>query len=435
GIGYRLQPEDFGFSKYLLEHRDLGWVVGTQPVYPIPGDNCGQRNQLGLTAEGWFAIDEMMRLGIMIDIDHMSQETVRQVFEHVVRRGGWGGYPINSGHNGFRTTANGPVTENDNENSRTEQDYRALIAFGGMIGLGHGGNATGFVNSFRRASQITQGRNVAIGTDANGFYALAAPEANPNNQVDYNNFPRYESPRGVFWDINKSGFAHYGMFPDFIRNWQSLSEAPMTPTELASFNSTAEDFVQMWELCQKRSREIFGSLPNTRTFTPETIVNLCPNVLQRGNRTLEGDIGISGDITLQISPDGNRLEGIINISIRETGADRTNVTGSWVRTLYTAPNGMRISSVNTRRRVNINQTVSRTSGVLRSFSCPHPVIPYNIGSAYEHIFAPNNYSFFNRIILQAFTGANSISIDADCECETRISNIHFNPISITLVSN
>lgn len=252
-IGYKLGREPFKefLQADLLRSRGLGWIIDHQPTYPIPCLPCGQRNSLGLTEEGKIAIDEMMRLGMMIDIDHMSEQAVRETITHITNRAGTAGYPINSGHNGLRTITDRPSAE-ANENSKTESQYRTILNFGGMIGLGHGGSATGFVNSFRNVSRIAQGRNVAIGTDVNGFYPLAEPD--PAARITYNlSFPRYESPIGRPWDINTDGFAHYGLFPDYIKSWES---AGMTPSEKEIFFSSAEYFAQMWEKCERRKSAV-----------------------------------------------------------------------------------------------------------------------------------------------------------------------------------
>jgi microsomal dipeptidase-like Zn-dependent dipeptidase len=60
----------------------------------------GHVNSNGLTPLGEAAIDEMMKLGMMIDIDHMSERSMTRTIELAERRSG--GYPLNMGHNGIR---------------------------------------------------------------------------------------------------------------------------------------------------------------------------------------------------------------------------------------------------------------------------------------------------------------------------------------------
>ena len=48
------------------------------PIYPDPGLHHGHRNSLGLTDAGRLAVDYMMKRGMIIDIDHMSEKAVAE---------------------------------------------------------------------------------------------------------------------------------------------------------------------------------------------------------------------------------------------------------------------------------------------------------------------------------------------------------------------
>ena len=61
----------------------------------------------GLTSLGQYAVKAMMKQGMIIDIDHMSNaavETTLQIAEGVTRGVVGGGYPIMSGHRAFGTS-------------------------------------------------------------------------------------------------------------------------------------------------------------------------------------------------------------------------------------------------------------------------------------------------------------------------------------------
>lgn len=236
-----------------LRSRDLGRVIDHQPVWPVADAGCGHQNSLGLTSLGTSALRHMMDLGMIIDVDHMS----RRMVDGVVGLARSRNYPLNSGHNGpMATTCTSSVDHPDacNENARTAAQYQAIRELGGMVGLGHGGGATNFVRTYRQVHEAMGNRPVGIGTDVNGLEAMPGPDAAA--VVTYDTaFPRFNFPSGRAWDLNIDGFAHYGLFPDYIRAWQASPTATnrITPQELESFMSSAEQFRRMWSRSEQRS--------------------------------------------------------------------------------------------------------------------------------------------------------------------------------------
>jgi microsomal dipeptidase-like Zn-dependent dipeptidase len=196
----------------------------------------GHRNSLGLSARGRFAIRYMMKKGFLIDIDHMSEKTAAEALGMAVKAG----YPLNSGHNNPRGAAGA-------EGGRTLAQYAQLKQLGGMIGMGHGDKASDFVRSYREVAKIMAYSHVAIGTDVNGFYPL--PKKDESIHVVYDSALTRCKTGNRTWDINTDGFAHYGLFPDFIR---SCELAGMTAQEEKTFMASAEHFTQMWEKCEQR---------------------------------------------------------------------------------------------------------------------------------------------------------------------------------------
>ena len=71
-------------------------------------------NTLGLTSLGEDAVYEMMRLGMMIDIDHMSLLAVNRIMDMAEDVSCY--YPLNSGHNSFRD-----VRWENSENQRSKK--------------------------------------------------------------------------------------------------------------------------------------------------------------------------------------------------------------------------------------------------------------------------------------------------------------------------
>lgn len=201
----------------------------------------GHRNILGLTEKGRPAIRYMMEKGFMIDIDHMSEKMANGVLELAVEMD----YPVNSGHNGVRDTA-------DHENSRTVAQYRTIQQLGGMAAAGNGEYASRFVREYRKVLAAGEFVSVAIGTDTGGFCPL--PQADSLARLDYAQLPLGPCTTGNrTWDINVDGVAHYGMWPDYIASWRA---AGMRSEELAAFMVSAEHFTRMWERCAARSKAL-----------------------------------------------------------------------------------------------------------------------------------------------------------------------------------
>jgi hypothetical protein len=75
------------------------------------------------------------------------------------------------------------------------------------------------------------------------------------NAMHGNNRPLVRSkagPRREF-DINLDGMAHYGMLPDFL---QDLRNVGLTAQDLAPLFRSAYDYIQTWDTCDQRAKEI-----------------------------------------------------------------------------------------------------------------------------------------------------------------------------------
>jgi hypothetical protein len=174
------------------------WPAGNNyPKYPNPGEApWGHKNARGLTPLGRFAVFHMMKKGMMIDVDHMSQRTIDEVFE--MAEANPVGYPLNSGHNSFRDQA----TEHRTENHRTGEQMARIRKLGGLFGVGYenssqygvvaqrqytvsyvendcGGTAKTVSQTYLQALEHMDAHNVALGTDINGLIADPARASVP----------------------------------------------------------------------------------------------------------------------------------------------------------------------------------------------------------------------------------------------------------------
>ena len=181
-------------------------LPGNYPIYPTEQDAPnGSRNQLGLTPLGHYAVTEMMKRGIMIDVDHMSQNTLDGVL--AIATNVPGGYPLNSGHNSFRELG----LHDRPENGRSPTQIEAIRSLGGLMGVGWenakdgsftvsfaddvtnaqvsvsqipndcAGTCKTFAQTYLLALEHLHGSNVAIGTDMDGFVVAPGPRFGPQS--------------------------------------------------------------------------------------------------------------------------------------------------------------------------------------------------------------------------------------------------------------
>ncbi|MCX4239416.1 membrane dipeptidase [Paraliomyxa miuraensis] len=237
---------DDGISKKIESGFDLfaslalGAAGGNQPT-----PNCahGFVNARGLTSLGRVALDEMMRHGMLIDIDHMSKKTVRDTLEYTKSTQ----YPLVSGHNGLRE-------KSGNENQRTKAEYQELARRGGIAGVGWGEMVAG--DWLRSATTVSSlGVQVALGSDVNGLVAMPGPAA----QCSKTPCVVYDAtlPRPTFgkktWNYNQDGVAHYGLVPDFLRDVERRQDGRKVVDTL--FNG-AEAVATMWGKAEDISEQM-----------------------------------------------------------------------------------------------------------------------------------------------------------------------------------
>jgi hypothetical protein len=248
------------------------------PTYPCASTTGpGQTNQLGLKEAGTFAIKEMMRRGMLIDIDHMSDISKNAAIKIATDVNGH--YPLNSGHaslRGFFPTS-GFQTPTDkkeiNEGSMSAAQYKAIGQLHGMAGVKSGNlDAFQWAEMYERVIQAMQtgaptGVTVSagFGTDTDGFLPGMPPRCKPAIDPSNSTWKCAEAlgkveyddslPMSGNWNYNKVGVAHYGMLADFLRDVQT------SPTEqknqiLENFSQGAEYFYQTWKLCEKQKTQV-----------------------------------------------------------------------------------------------------------------------------------------------------------------------------------
>ena len=227
------------------------------PVCSGP-DFAGHRNNRDLTPLGEFAIEEMMRMGMLIDIDHMSSRAVGEALDIAES---WD-YPVNSGHNGPRA----PSWARKNENSRTDAEYARISALGGMVGIGSEDKASNYVRTYQYVSGLVAANQIAIGTDANGMVILPGPD--PAASANYDTTFTRLTDGARTWDLAVDGVANYGLFADYVRSWPSVG---MTAAQHQAFHSSAEGFARMWERVKAAQTAMIPAPPVANAGGPYTV--------------------------------------------------------------------------------------------------------------------------------------------------------------------
>jgi hypothetical protein len=323
GIMYRYRnPDQFNLEDLQTEAKlmafaaaKLSFLANLGAGAPVPaGCPEGMRNTQGLTPLGVFAVKEMMRRGMLIDIDHMSElaaDTALSIAEGVPSPG----YPLNSGHAGLRCQTLGTSC---NERSLTVAQYHRIGTLHGMAGIGSA-NAQPYQwkDMYTAVTQAMGPNGVAgFGTDTNGF-ALGMPPpdltrtalvntpaynacvanvqasnqcgALPPNQkpacaqavrtgeasckaqnpqvttcvqgcahvqgpIQYSSAFPVSALGNRSWDYNAVGVAHYGMLPDFLLAVRSLpGGANMIDNNLMY---GADYFFETWRLSEVQSAKV-----------------------------------------------------------------------------------------------------------------------------------------------------------------------------------
>lgn len=220
--------------------------------YPSPPPTCspgvGHANARGLTPEGEIAIREMMKRGMLIDVDHMSELTMDRAIAIAESIPG-GGYPVVAGHTNIR---NGGAKSSERDITPTQA--QRIGRLGGMVGLGGEGlNALEYAPRFKRVADLT-GNRAGFGTDLNGLVKGNPPRAAAASIYGASFQPHTDPGSPKQWRLNVDGVAHYGMLADFVKdmrnapNGAAIVDGPLM--------SGAEAFASMWEKAEKQRTSV-----------------------------------------------------------------------------------------------------------------------------------------------------------------------------------
>jgi microsomal dipeptidase-like Zn-dependent dipeptidase len=251
------------------------------PAYPS-GGNC---NVQGLTPLGEFLVHEMIRLRMIIDIDHMSWRAADRALAIAESLS----YPVVAGHTGFLTTS---IGNKKSEGQRTPDQLARIRRLGGLVSpILHQGStehisawgskvpndcntsSKSWAQAYLYAVDAMGGRDTAavgFGSDFNGLAGEPAPrfgdagcdnnkeqQAVQSHPVTYpfaalatgvSLQPMRSGDRVFVYDVD--GVSNVGLLPEFV---EDLRHIGLDSRDLAPLLRSAEAYVAMWERIDART--------------------------------------------------------------------------------------------------------------------------------------------------------------------------------------
>jgi microsomal dipeptidase-like Zn-dependent dipeptidase len=255
GVAYRLE-DDLGGSGIAELLRAFLYREETEsdPSHSISG---GHANEKGLTDHGRILIDELMRLGMVIDIDHMSQRAAAETLERAKALG----YPLVATHAAFRELAL-PARETSDvhkvatEALQTAQTLEDIRALGGMVApilnqgdvRSHGdrvdndctASSKSWAQAYLYAVEKMGGQGVALGSDVNGLAGLPGPRFGTHAASVLVGDDRRRDKRRDQIDAQKHGVRYDSPLADYRANrWDGDAEDGYAPEEALAFEAVA----------------------------------------------------------------------------------------------------------------------------------------------------------------------------------------------------
>lgn len=231
-------------------------------------DGDGVHNPLGLHSQGEELLEEMIRLGMLIDITHLSLETQRDIYNIVSTRHSY--YPLYNSHTRMDAMLTSDGHDVLKEFVTTDETLSFIRQTGGIIGLRTGedpmldyqnpthgayvaNNCDGSTRSFAQFYQYADdlGVNLAFGSDFNGFITQLVPRFGPDACINAPNATARQqqiaaqgtAPTNVsarLREFHTKGLAHMGLLPALVEDMALLG------VDTTNIDNSAEAFVDMW---------------------------------------------------------------------------------------------------------------------------------------------------------------------------------------------
>lgn len=295
----------------------FGWFGPNPARYVLTTTDCkqfekyGRCNANGLTSLGKTLISELIRAGLLVDVDHMSNRALVEAVDIARSTGA----PLVASHAGFNEVARTggkifapwpivrPSTQ-DHEGQFSREELNSLVDSGGMVGVilsqgkdlrdiqmvkrsdgkasvPHrcGRSSETFAQAYLYAVDQSDGQAVAIGTDINtpsllqpgprfgsgacpGGKDLTLPGWAPELSYPFTARGSGQSMSPMTsgnrtFNFNVDGFATMGQLPDLIADLEVLG---VPAADLEPLFHSAEAYVRMWEKADAAARALPGRL-------------------------------------------------------------------------------------------------------------------------------------------------------------------------------
>lgn len=236
----------FHFNPFETLKPHLGRFLGG----PLRGDYC---QKAGLTDLGEFLLMELMKRGIIIELDHFPRRSYQRAFEilqdHDYPAAGTHGNSMRGelyelgGISKFNFGRCNPEGQTNTLGDPLRNRLAMLEAAGAFPAEGFGFDFNGFAG--------------APGPRFGDRSLCTAPQQNPitypfkSFDGDHTFTQPFVGNRAI--DFNTEGMAHIGLLPELI---QDLRNDGMTDEELEPLFKSAEAYIRMWERAIERSQTI-----------------------------------------------------------------------------------------------------------------------------------------------------------------------------------
>jgi microsomal dipeptidase-like Zn-dependent dipeptidase len=250
----------FRFFQIVEDIRDGDWAsIG----FELDEDGL---NVMGLTDEGKDLIRAMMDRNMIIDLSHLSERSIRDIYEIAKE---YNYYPLVLSHGHFRSI----MTEDKQKEEKTTPDWvvKVIKETGGMFGLRTGSlpvrtysrsgvpnDCDGSTKSFAQIYQYgVKGVkvNVAFASDMNGYIQQIRPRfggrwetCNGADDLDNALAQQELQEAKLGTDFDTKGFAHIGLIGDILKELKNFG------VDTSNLEQSSENFIQVWERCYDPDR-------------------------------------------------------------------------------------------------------------------------------------------------------------------------------------
>lgn len=237
----RPAAEEGPFALRILHELGIRILQMTYNERNLYGDGVAEPANAGLSVAGRIAVEEMNRLGIVIDLSHCGDQMTMDVIEHSAD-------PVTFTHANARAIHPSP-------RNKTDEQLKALAARGGIVGLNMWSpmlaydawpTLDDFVRHVDHVTNLIGVEHVAIGTDHNE--SASREEWTKNSSKGEGRYPSVTAQMGD-WYVYETRCAQGGSsildFPDIAA---AIATLGFTSDELASIlgGNFMRLFKQVW---------------------------------------------------------------------------------------------------------------------------------------------------------------------------------------------